>query len=476
MIGKRITHKEYGDGIVIAIVSEEYYRVFFSGGEHTVHLSSIQVAVERNDIILNGCCGNRERLTDAMLVWLAYDLPLMSNTTALTSARIDLLPHQIVLTHRIASNMPRRYLIADEVGLGKTIETALILRELVSRDELTRALIIVPAGLVNNWHRELNEIFHLNFEIFGSSGDVFDRKSNTFAKHDRLIASIDTLKRPERLKKLRDAPQWDLVVFDEAHHLTAYKTGKKLTKTENYKLAELIKLHCRDLLLLSATPHQGDHFRFWMLIQLLHAGLFNSEEDMLENRHRLNQVIFRRTKADACRADGSTLFARRFVHTESFLMSDAERCFYNELQIYLMDGFELAKQKGVKGRALGFVMAIFQKIAASSFAAVFLTLCRRLLALTIQEGLLHDAKLDIYKRDTVFNEAKKLIAEQYHLGNSQQDRVIIDSILADLKRRIINKKISDNELAQASDNYSSEIVSSDADIAAWGSIDVALLE
>src|SRR6185437_4479250 len=124
------------------------------------------------------------------------------------------------------------------------------------------------------------------------------------------------------MKRLEEAPPWDLVVFDEAHHLTAYKNGKKVTKTDNYKLAEFLRGHCRDLILLSATPHQGDHYRFWMLVHLLNPTLFRDAEDMVENRHRLNTVIFRRTKADACRPDGSTLFARRWVHTESFVMSE----------------------------------------------------------------------------------------------------------------------------------------------------------
>jgi hypothetical protein len=225
----------------------------------------------------------------ARKAWLSYEahaLPVMESASALTSAKIDLLPHQVVLTHRIATASPRRYLIADEVGLGKTIETALILRELASRGELNRALMVVPAGLVNNWHRELNEVFNLDFEVFGSEGDITDRKTNAFAKHDRLIASIDTLKRPARIKRLLDAPRWDLVVFDEAHHLTAYRNGGKVRKTENYKLAEALKDHSRDLMLLSATPHQGNHFQFWMLAQLLNPTLFGSPEEMLENRHR----------------------------------------------------------------------------------------------------------------------------------------------------------------------------------------------
>ena len=217
----------------------------------------------------------------------------MESAATLTSAKVDLLPHQVVLVHRIANVQPRRFLIADEVGLGKTIETALILRELASRGELERAMMVVPAGLVENWRHELNDVFNLDFEVFGSEGDVTDRKTNAFAKHNRIIASIDTLKRRARVKRILEAPPWDLVVFDEAHHLSVYKNGNKVNKTENFKLAEALREHCRDLLLLSATPHQGDHFRFWMLIRLLRPELFQDEGDMLDNRHRLNAAVFR---------------------------------------------------------------------------------------------------------------------------------------------------------------------------------------
>ena len=319
----------------------------------------------------------------------------MESAATLTSAKVDLLPHQVVLVHRVANTRPKRFLVADEVGLGKTIEAALILRELASRGELTRAIMIVPAGLVENWRRELNEVFNLDFEVFGSEGDVTDRKSNAFAKHNRLIVSIDTLKRPARVKKLLSAPPWDLVVFDEAHHLSVYRNGNKVKKTENFKLAEAIRDHCRDLILLSATPHQGDHFRFWMLIRLLSPELFESDQDMVHNRHRLNAVVIRRTKADACAQDGSPLFVRRMVHTEGFELSEREKEFYNAILDYLRDGYNLAAQQGNKGRALGFVMTVFQKIAASSFAAIRSTLQRRLLMLTIQEGIERDELLDV---------------------------------------------------------------------------------
>lgn len=474
-LGQRVNHPEYGNGVVVGEPSNGFTQVFFSSGERQVPVLSLSLAIGRTEEIAKFTAPGSERAKRAWLAYQAYALPLLDSASALTSAKIDLLPHQVVLTHRIATSSPRRFLIADEVGLGKTIETALLLRELASRGELNRALMVVPAGLVNNWHRELNEVFNLNFEVFGSQGDVFDRKSNAFAKHDRLIASIDTLKIRSRVKRLEEAPPWDLIVFDEAHHLTAYKTNGKVTKTENYKLAECLRPLCRDLVLLSATPHQGDHFRFWMLVHLLNPSLFRDAPDMVENRHRLNTVVFRRTKADACRPDGSTLFARRLVNTESFVMSDQERDFYNELQLYLMDGFALAKQRGKKGRSLGFVMAIFQKIAASSFAAVHRTLRRRLISLTIQEGLFHDSNLDIDVRDLAYKEAKELIRIEYGLSDDRLGGIEVEGILADLKRRLL-KKMNDDELSEASGEFSTELLDAGTEEAVITSVKIALPE
>ena len=473
--GERITHHEYGQGVVLDPASDGYLRAFFGVGERRVPVASLRRALTRTERILRAVDSGLLRGRAAWLSYEAHALPVLESASALTSAKIDLLPHQVVLTHRIATASPRRYLIADEVGLGKTIETALILRELSSRGELSRALMVVPAGLVNNWHRELNEVFNLEFEVFGSEGDITDRKTNAFAKHDRLIASIDTLKRPARIKRLLDAPRWDLVVFDEAHHLTAYQTGGKVRKTENYKLAEALKDHSRDLLLLSATPHQGNHFQFWMLVQLLNPTLFGSPEEMLENRHRLNTVMFRRTKADACQPDGSPLFARRWVHTESFLMNEDERLFYERLRDYLEDGFNLARRQGGKGQALGFLMAIFQKIAASSFAAVRRTLKRRLLMLTLHEALLRDRDLDIEGREHLIEEAREIIHEEFGLPRDAIGRSEVDRVLADLKYRLV-KKLDEEALELASDPYGSEYGAAHAEEAASAVVELHLPE
>ena len=437
--GQRVTHPDFGSGVILQETSSELLLVFFEGGERQVRRDALQTAQSWEQRLLSGVRGDQERARQLKLSLEAHSLPLVENAAALTSARVDLLPHQIVLTHQVAEASPRRFLIADEVGLGKTIETALILRELASRGELKRALMVVPAGLVHNWQRELNEVFQLDFEVFGSEGDVTDRRSNAFAKHHRLIASIDTLKRPARVKRILEAPTWDMVVFDEAHHLTAQRQGNRVRKTENYKLGEALRDHSRDLLLLSATPHQGDHFTFFMLVQLLKPALFRDPSDMLENRHRLNEVVIRRTKADACKADGSALFARRWVNTETFLMSPPEQVFYGQLRQYLEEGFALARRQGGKGLSLGFVMAVFQKIAASSFAAVQRTLRRRLLMLTIHEALQRDEDMDVDARDALYAEARAMIREETGLGDDLVARSEVDRQLLDLKIRLIKR-------------------------------------
>ena len=447
-LGKEVQHPEFGQGILLTF-DESFASIYFrEHGQKQVPLKTLSAISTDEEIIVNSIkIPTNEDIKKLYLAIEAMQLPLLDSAASLTSAKIDLLPHQIVLTYKISKNSPRRYLIADEVGLGKTVEAALILRELASRGELNRALIVVPAGLVENWRRELNETFNLDFEVFGAEGDVTDRRSNAFAKHNRIIASVDTLKRPTRIKKILDAPRWDLIVFDEAHHLTAYKKGGGVNKTQNFKLAEALKEHSRDMILLSATPHQGDNFRFWMLVRLLQPKLFHSVEDMISNRHRLNSVVIRRTKADTCKPDGSLLFARRQVHTKPFALSDKERIFYDAIIEYIAEGYNLAAKKGQEGRGLGFIMTIFQKIASSSFAAIKSTLVRRMLMLTIREIIEFDNNYDADGRNKATSEAIIQIREIFNLENNPVGNTQAERILADYKMQILKKLGEKDSLA-----------------------------
>lgn len=343
------------------------------------------------DRLKNGDFDDRD---DYGLKQMAFELIHSNNGGELTASRVNLLPHQILLVHDLVDMPDRRLLIADEVGLGKTIEVGMALRELIARGEAERILIVTPAGLIKNWQQELETNFRLYFEILGL--DFSDVGSATWENHHRVIASIDTLKMPRRVQRLLGAPPWDVVVFDEAHHLSRRKTGKKKSVTHNYKLAEMLKEHARDLLFLSATPHQGDAYRFWSVIQLLNDQLFATPDDLGNHRGLLGRVMTRRTKRDVTDVDGKPIFRRRQAHTELFSLAPRERHFYDKLSDYLREGYNAAgidqKRTTREQRAIGFVMATFQKIMSSSSRAIHNALRRRLLVLLTRRQFELEAK------------------------------------------------------------------------------------
>ena len=179
----------------------------------------------------------------------------------------------------------------------------MLVRELIARGEAARILVVAPAGLLENWRNELAGCFRLTFDVLGR--DFRDHGAATWERYPRVIGSIDTLKQHRRMQRLLAAPPWDLVIFDEAHHLSRTRSGKKTTATRNYRLAEALRNHSRDLLFLSATPHQGNAFQFWSLIQLLDDQLFAGPEAVADHRGLLNHVMIRRTSARS-RTRGAT--------------------------------------------------------------------------------------------------------------------------------------------------------------------------
>ena len=234
------------------------------------------------DIFTRYRMGESDHPLDFFLKQLACQFPLENDGGTLSNSRTDLLPHQILLTHQVVSSRRRRFLIADEVGLGKTIEVGMILRELVARNEAKRILVVCPAGLTKNWQNELQDCFRIYIDIFGQ--DFTDASSSAWERHNLVIVSIDTIKKTNRLEHIMSGHDWDIVIFDEAHHLTRKKYGKKIQLTQNYRLAEKLKGKTRDLLFLSATPHQGDAYQFWSLIQLLDDQLFEGPEAIQNHR------------------------------------------------------------------------------------------------------------------------------------------------------------------------------------------------
>ena len=358
----------------------------------TLPLSRLEVA---SDLWGRLSAGDTDDPLDFALRQLAFQFPLANSGGELSSSRADLLPHQILLTYDIVAASRRRLLIADEVGLGKTIETGMVIRELVARGEAERVLVVTPAGLTRNWQTELDECFGLHFDVLGF--DFTDTNPRVWETHPRVIASIDRLKQPRRKERMVST-RWDLIVFEEAHHLSRTRSGGRISPTQNYRLAEALRATTRDLLFLSATPHQGDAFQFWSLVQLLDDSLFDSPESMLDHRGLLNRVMIRRIKREVTDPEGRPIFMRRQVHSQVFTMAHRERVFYDRLTEYLREGYGVAGVGETKTtssqRAIGFVMATFQKIMASSPRAIRQALRRRLLVLLARQQMALEGRAD----------------------------------------------------------------------------------
>lgn len=392
--------------------------------------------------------GDLDSPLDFFLKQLAYQLPLFNVGGELSNSRTDLLPHQILLTRDIIEYQRRRFLIADEVGLGKTIETGLIVRELLARKDAERILIICPAGLTRNWQQELRECFRLHFDILGT--DFSDVTHLSWETHNRVIASIDTIKQLRRIERLRRAPKWDLIVIDEAHHLSRKKYGKKVQLTQNYRLAEALRTYTRDMLFLTATPHQGDGYQFWSLIQLLDDQLFESPDAMSDHRGLLNRVMFRRTKREATDADGNPIFMRRQVYSQTFPLAARERWFYDQLTEYLREGYGVAgigqSKTTSKQRAVGFVMATFQKMMSSSPRAIRQALRRRLLVLLAREYMALERKAQkthapgiTEKLFKLQEELRRLAIDIASIPSSSGQMAEADAYIAKVRQRLARK-------------------------------------
>lgn len=451
---------ELGSGEVIR-VSEEHgeYKVdvvFEKDGKRILETFPQDVLEPVDDIFQKFQKGISDRPVDFFLKQLAYQFPIENSGGELSNSRTDLLPHQILLTHNIVRNRRRRFLIADEVGLGKTIEAGMIIRELSALKEASRILIICPAGLTKNWQSELSDCFRMHFDIFGL--DFTDSNPYAWERHNLVIVSIDTLKKPLRLEKLMKGPLWDIIIVDEAHHLSRKRYGKKIDVTQNYKLAEKLKGITRDLLFLSATPHQGNGFQFWSLIQLLDDQLFENPEAMQDHRGLLNRVMFRRTKREVTDAQGNPIFMRREVHSQKFSLSLKEQRFYEKLTEYLKEGYNAAgigQAKTTKQqRAVGFIMATFQKIMSSSPRAIKQALRRRLIAIYARRQMALESGLkgaitraDISTQIMRYQEEmRKIIIDLLAYNRGTVDYTDADTYIAQLKQRLKKRPKFDEEI------------------------------
>lgn len=307
-------------------------------------------------------------LSKALQIWNA-------NTGAFGRLDIDPLPHQLDVARKVVTSPQARWLLADDVGLGKTIEVGLILHALSQRNRCRRVLIVCPSSLTKQWKDEMRAKFGRAFEIYHR--DFRPEYADEMRLRENVIISLDLAKRDEHSARLIEAGFWDVIVFDEAHRLGRSDTGEQ---TERYALARKLRDQTHSLLLLTATPHQGKTRRFAALLELVRPDLRREIRTLEMNPEVVGDIIIRNRKTRVTDAEGNLIFRGHDTHRHKVTPSSEMRQADKALRRYLSEGYRAsadAKDRAI-GRAIGFVMTTYRKLASSSVAAIERALERRL--------------------------------------------------------------------------------------------------
>ncbi len=297
----------------------------------------------------------------------------------LSISRVDPLPHQLEAVYDYLLKLAQvRFLLADDAGAGKTIMAGLLVRELKLRGLIERVLVVCPANLAFQWQRELKEKFDEKFEVIKSTDLRVQYGINQFLERSQVITSLDLAKRDDVLPGLRQV-HWDLVVIDEAHRMSWTPPSRK---TARYALGELLRDTSDHMLMLTATPHKGDPQNFTLFLQLLDPDVYadvRSIRQAMENRRA--PFYLRRTKEAMVYfpekgADGEwvarKVFTRRIPHSIDFRIEGDEFDLYAEVTRFIRRQSAAAAAHGeeMRARAVGFLMALYQRRLASSTYAL----------------------------------------------------------------------------------------------------------
>jgi superfamily II DNA or RNA helicase len=303
---------------------------------------------------------------------------------ATRASDIEPLPHQVDAVYNdMLPRQPLRFLLADDPGAGKTIMAGLLMKELMLRGDLDRCLVVVPGSLSLQWRDELLHKFGLEFELFDRSMVDHSLSANPLDRHPLLIARLDMLARNEDLQTLFGNTEWDLLVVDEAHKMSAQARGREPNKTKRYRLGERLGTVTRNLLLMTATPHNGHEGDFQLFMALLDSDRFAGQwQKGTQGSDRPDDLMRRMIKEDMKRLDGSPLFPERRADSAKYRLSETEMQLYDNVTQYVRDGMNRAErlQAEMDGRrynAVGFALTLLQRRLASSPLALWRSLSRR---------------------------------------------------------------------------------------------------
>ena len=318
-------------------------------------------------------------VSEAHRIRLAH---LFDPVLAVHTSLVEPLPHQITAVYEaMLPRQPLRFLLADDPGAGKTIMAGLFIKELIARGDLKRCLVVCPGSLAEQWQDELYRRFQLSFEILTNDKLEAARTGNWFLENNLVIGRLDKLSRNEDVQEKLQAPdcQWDLVVCDEAHKMSATIFGGEVKYTKRYHLGKLLSGLTRHFLLMTATPHNGKEEDFQLFLALLDGDRFEGRFRDGVHQVDISDLMRRMVKENLLKFDGTPLFPERIAYTVPYRLSESEARLYKEVTEYVRDEFNRAEALANDKRAgtVGFALTILQRRLASSPEAIYQSLHRR---------------------------------------------------------------------------------------------------
>jgi ERCC4-related helicase len=372
-----VVHAQHGFGQVVADAGATVV-VRFIGAIHAVLREELTLARSLELALYDGTI---DPSGDGLLRASAMAIRSVNDQWGVFSrSRVQLLPHQLWVCHKVNRTWPFRWLVADDVGLGKTIEAGLVLMPLIARAQIRRLLVLAPAKLVPQWQKRMRQMFDIRLHMYDRSIDT--PAADFWDTAQMVVASIHTLRREvsegrAEGSRFLNADAWDAVVVDEAHHLNA---DERMGETLSFQLLRAMEERRRigSLLLFTGTPHRGKDFGFFSLLSLLDDKIFGPDKDEDAQLAQLPDFMIRNNKATVTDLKGEKLFTPVTVESREYSFSDAERAFYDTLSAFIIDGRAYASTLDGRAQSARMLLLIaLQKLAASSIAAIRSALIRR---------------------------------------------------------------------------------------------------